>query len=145
MLKWFLACLQFAHRWRLKRSANTVKMKRHTCIKIPTACVKVKISENIPAQICLNGPILLSIKKPTNAELQLQDERNPDKALDEMLELRSVATQRQHFFFQRIIKPHIMRAKGVSPVIITRLYDAHRECMKARRLMRFCFNIPLPF
>lgn len=138
-------CLQFARRWGLKRSVNTVKIKRHTCIKIPTACVQVKISENIPAKICLNGPILLSIKKPTNAELQLQDERDPDKALDEMLELRSVATQRQHFFFQRIIKPHIMRARGVSPVIITRLYDVHRECLKARRLIRFCFNILLPF
>lgn len=76
-------------------------MKRRTCIKIQTACVKVKISENVPAQICLNGPILLSIKKPTNAELQLQDERDPDKALDEMPELRSVATQRQHFFFSK--------------------------------------------
>lgn len=75
-------------------------MKRRTCIKIPAACVKVKISENIPAQICLNGPILLSIKKPTNAELQLQDERNPDKASDEMLELRSVATQGNISFFK---------------------------------------------
>lgn len=66
--------------WGLKRSVNTVKINCHTCIKIMIACAKVKISENIRTQMRLNGPILLNIKKPTNAELQLQDERNPDKA-----------------------------------------------------------------
>lgn len=64
----------------LKRSVNTVRINCHTCIKIMIACAKVKISENIRTQIRLNGPILLNIKKPTNAKLQQQDERNPDKA-----------------------------------------------------------------
>lgn len=105
-------------------------MKRQTCIKILTACLQIKISETHPSTDIPQWANSVEYQKAYKCWITVTRRKGSEKALDEMLELRSVATQRQHFFFQRIIKPYIMRAKGVSPVIITRLYDAYTEWWK---------------
>lgn len=50
---------------------HLIQLNCHARVKKKIVCIKVIIRENILTQISLNGPMLFSIKKLTNAELQL--------------------------------------------------------------------------
>lgn len=98
-------------------------------------CVNMIIREKTVMLMNLSGCLISWICWIT----AVKDCRNLDTASDERGEISS--RPKATFLSQRIIKPDVIRAKGVSPVIISLQWNTQQDCMKASWLIRPCFNI----